>query len=386
MAWLPICGELRRTSNSVKWEPMFVLYYQRSLTEDYRLARKLSRVSGVVIMCFSMRFSNEGQGEIGTIAYLGKEMELNARKKNLFIEKLNGLIPKYKDNVFTVNLYHDGIFICNPLRYVEGDVKQITDVNFDGMTFNDLREIVKRLVHGLVKRLYYCKVGSPLKSIKELKSDSDVDVFLLLGYENRMCVDLYVEHHDYDVLDFLLEETSDPKIVSASSDEYCSNDESEDIDGVDFHTEGDHNVVIKNFTTTDPFLNQLCSNSGSFRGFINDPIPCNKGNVEEDPDGSMRFDHPEQLKICLANYDVAIGYQLWYAKNDWKSILVFCEDIKRGPYSKKPPIRRIQDIRYAVSKTLDILNITVLTTNTPYPSRKIQRICARTHQKTTKET
>nr|GEY41210.1 putative RNA-directed DNA polymerase [Tanacetum cinerariifolium] len=115
---------------------------------------------------------------------------------------------KYKDNVFTVNLYHDGIFICNPL--------------------------------------------------------SDVDAFLLLGYENRMCVDLCVEHHDYDVLDFLLEETSDPEIVSASSDEYCSNDESKDIDGVDFHTEGDHNVVIKKFATTDPFLNQLCSDDDAF--------------------------------------------------------------------------------------------------------------------------
>ncbi|GJT35567.1 hypothetical protein Tco_0925986 [Tanacetum coccineum] len=30
-----------RTSNSVKWEPMFVLYCQRSLTEDYRLAREI---------------------------------------------------------------------------------------------------------------------------------------------------------------------------------------------------------------------------------------------------------------------------------------------------------------------------------------------------------
>ncbi|GJR80222.1 hypothetical protein Tco_0151007 [Tanacetum coccineum] len=118
---------------------------------------------------------------------------------------------KSKDSVFTVNLYHDGLFICNPLRYVEGDVKQITDVNFYGMTFNDLREVVKCLVH---------------------------------GYENRMCVDLYVDHHDYDVLDFLLEETSDPDLISESSDEYCSDDESEDIDGVDFHTKGDHNVVI----------------------------------------------------------------------------------------------------------------------------------------------
>ncbi|GJY93986.1 hypothetical protein Tco_0509768 [Tanacetum coccineum] len=29
----------------------------------------------------------------------------------------------------------------------------------------------------------------------------------------------------------------------------------------------------------------------------------------------------------------------------------------------------------------DILKITVLTTNTPYPSRKIRRICACTHQR-----
>nr|GEU82105.1 splicing factor [Tanacetum cinerariifolium] len=130
---------------------------------------------------------------------------------------------KSKDIVFTVSPYHDGIFICNPLRYVEGVVKQITDVNFDGMTFNDLREIVKCLVHGLVK------VRSPLKSIKELKIDSDVDAFLLLGYKNRTCVDLYVEHHDYDVLDFLSEETSEHELFSASSDEYCS-------DGVNFHT------------------------------------------------------------------------------------------------------------------------------------------------------
>nr|GEW89780.1 zinc finger, PMZ-type [Tanacetum cinerariifolium] len=125
---------------------------------------------------------------------------------------------KSKNSVSTVNLFHDGIFICNPLKYAEGDVKQINNVNFDGMDFSDLRYIV------------------------------------------------VLEHNDYNVLDFLLEETSDPELISASSDEYYSDDESEDIDG-------------------------------------------------------MRFDHPEQLKICLANYGV--GYQLWYAKNDRKSILVF---------------------------------------------------------------
>ncbi|GKB15489.1 retrotransposon protein, putative, ty1-copia subclass, partial [Tanacetum coccineum] len=56
-----------------------------------------------------------------------------------------------------------------------------------------------------------------------------------------LVVSLNKEHHDYDVLDFFIEETFEPYPCSDSSDEYCSNDESKDIDGVDFHTEGDHN-------------------------------------------------------------------------------------------------------------------------------------------------
>ncbi|GKF87315.1 hypothetical protein Tco_0258192 [Tanacetum coccineum] len=38
----------------------------------------------------------------------------------------------------------------------------------------------------------------------------------------------------------------------------------------------------------------------------------------------MRYEHPEQLKQALANYRVANGYQLWYARNDWRSLLVYC--------------------------------------------------------------
>nr|GEV94006.1 splicing factor [Tanacetum cinerariifolium]GEX70750.1 splicing factor [Tanacetum cinerariifolium] len=118
------------------------------------------------------------------------------------------------------------------------------------------------------------------------------------------------------------------------------------------------------------------------------------GNVEEDPDGSqidphykikkgisypkhdptmdwnkmepvlgMRFDHPEQLKICLANYGFANGYQLWYAKNDWKSMLVLYEvghnkktcdkdPVPKTPKPRKPPSRKSQteSVVYASSK------------------------------------
>ncbi|GKE08361.1 hypothetical protein Tco_1411912 [Tanacetum coccineum] len=38
----------------------------------------------------------------------------------------------------------------------------------------------------------------------------------------------------------------------------------------------------------------------------------------------MRFETPHQLKIALANNGVAHGYQLWYMKNDWRQVLVYC--------------------------------------------------------------
>ena len=45
----------------------------------------------------------------------------------------------------------------------------------------------------------------------------------------------------------------------------------------------------------------------------------------------MRYEHPEQLKIALANYGVANGYQLWFERNDWKSLLVYCgRDMQAG--------------------------------------------------------
>ncbi|PWA85378.1 hypothetical protein CTI12_AA150780 [Artemisia annua] len=38
----------------------------------------------------------------------------------------------------------------------------------------------------------------------------------------------------------------------------------------------------------------------------------------------MRFESNEQLKLALANYGVYNGYQLWFERNDWKQLLVYC--------------------------------------------------------------
>nr|GEW49221.1 splicing factor [Tanacetum cinerariifolium] len=130
-----------------------------------------------------------------------------------------------------------------------GDEKHFTDFNLEGMPYDNLRELVRKLVHAPVSSLYYCKVGKTLKQgLCCLENDADVQEFLKAG--------------DY--------ESSD------SSDAYCSSDDEQPILG-------------------------------------------------------MRYDHPEQLKLALAKYGVADGYQLWFQKNDWRELLVYCgRDVSTG--------------------------------------------------------
>ncbi|GJZ61467.1 calcium/proton exchanger [Tanacetum coccineum] len=200
---------------------------------------------------------------------------------------------KDKNRVFIVNLKHDGIFSPYPFSYIHGDHKQLTDFDFEGMSYDNLRELVRKLVHSTI------------------------------GYQSKWVVDLYVEHHGYDPMDYKNSNARDYESLD-SSDAYCSSDEEHVIDYVDFYHEGEQDVVVKNITTNDPFLTKLCSNNGNFRGFINEPIPVNEDLHIEDHDSSgMRFDHPEQLKLALANYGVAGGYQLWFKKNYWRELLVY---------------------------------------------------------------
>nr|GEX66213.1 zinc finger, PMZ-type [Tanacetum cinerariifolium] len=92
-----------------------------------------------------------------------------------------------------------------------------------------------------------------------------------------------------------------------SSDAYCDSDD-EDLDFMDFHIKGYDNVVIKTLTINDPIINKLYSNSGHFRGFIDEHVNGNVQTVDWNAIElvlGMRFEHPEQYKLCLANYEVA---------------------------------------------------------------------------------
>nr|GEY84927.1 zinc finger, PMZ-type [Tanacetum cinerariifolium] len=139
------------------------------------------------------------------------------------------------------------------------------------MSYANLRELVRKLVHAHVNSLYYCKVGKTLKQgLRPLQNGADVQEFLKAEYESKWVVDLYVEHHGYDPMDYKNSNAKDYESFD-SSDAYCSRDDEEVMrDYVDFYHEGEQDVVVKNITTNDPFLTKLCSNNGNFRGTSKD--------------------------------------------------------------------------------------------------------------------
>ncbi|GKD56787.1 hypothetical protein Tco_1290174 [Tanacetum coccineum] len=132
--------------------------------------------------------------------------------------------PKKSKGYFTVNLYHDGIFAPSPIRYLQGELKHITDIDFK-------------------------------------------------------------EHYGYDVIDLLNYENVAPQFSDSSDDEYSSV-EGEDLENVDFYTTGEEDVIIKNLTTHDDFLNRLCSTGGLFRGGVPETGSSLPNIPEDDPDGS----------------------------------------------------------------------------------------------------
>ncbi|GJU32475.1 hypothetical protein Tco_1176064 [Tanacetum coccineum] len=107
--------------------------------------------------------------------------------------------------------------------------KAMCDVTDDNIIRYSMK-MRRHLVHGIVHRLYYCPMKTPLNvGIRELKTDNYVDEFLRAGYEPKWFIDLYVEHIDYDVLDFINEEANGV-ISSGSSDEYYSCNECEEFE------------------------------------------------------------------------------------------------------------------------------------------------------------
>ncbi|GJV44678.1 hypothetical protein Tco_1429214 [Tanacetum coccineum] len=113
MAALPICDELRISVNTADWEPQFILRCHREISQDLRLAREINtlcvRLTAVVdereafadeldmlarkyvpgkMAEFTKQVQSKDIPNLMKLQILGREFELRAQEKELFIEKL----------------------------------------------------------------------------------------------------------------------------------------------------------------------------------------------------------------------------------------------------------------------------------------------------------
>ncbi|GJW54789.1 hypothetical protein Tco_0098874 [Tanacetum coccineum] len=178
---------------------------------------------------------------------------------------------------FTVNLYHDGLFIVKPFKYTHGDFKVIDDVDFDGMLYVQMYDIIRRVVLVSHTCLYFKLADQPFVCLKPLKTDKDVGLFFKALYENGSIIDLYCEHNEYDIMEIIQDQLAPKDQLVKIAFKYNADDVAhtsyENLDDlkdiVDFEVEGEENAVITRNITDDPWLNKLLGN-GTFIGQTDD--------------------------------------------------------------------------------------------------------------------
>ncbi|GJS88600.1 calcium/proton exchanger [Tanacetum coccineum] len=208
---------------------------------------------------------------------------------------------------FTTTLHHNGVFIQNPFKYVHGETYVIKDINFEGMSVNQLREIIDRFVNGSPKTYYYAKPGTTLvRGIIEFKSESDIDDFMTLGYQNGFKIDLYAEHHGYDVM-VMVRDDNFPRPDAHLIEDHASSDEEDNgnfigiFDDRNPHLEG---TYVEEDDPEDDIVDMKYKvKPGISYPTFNPATPWN----EQKPILGIKYENPLQLKQSLANYGVTNG-------------------------------------------------------------------------------
>nr|GEX12516.1 hypothetical protein [Tanacetum cinerariifolium] len=155
------------------------------------------------------------------------------------------------------------------------------------------------------KDLFYCLPGSDLSDgIGESKFEQQLADFVAAALGNGGHIDVYVEQHGYDIHDWFAKDNDD--LEDYDEDEYEKEDQS-----VDLICKVKPGIVYPDHDPDQPWKDMV-------------------------PILGMKFKDHEEMKMILANYGVANGYQLWYKMNDYKSLLVvYGRIVKEGRCARK---------------------------------------------------
>ncbi|CAI9266213.1 unnamed protein product [Lactuca saligna] len=222
----------------------------------------------------------------------------------------------------SVDFHYNGFFSPNPLVYLDPVKTNVRNVDFGGFTYKEFLLWLTKLTNGACDNVYYCmRKESLCEGIRRIDSDA---VYSL----------------ESDSLEngkgYALDEEDDKDSEVSMTMEY-----EHEWDDEDEHT--------FDKTVRDPFLDKLSghisdddeeeANNGKLKDVV---FPIDNENQEWEqmvPVLGMKFSNPLELKLCITNYAVKNGYDLWYEKSDHERLLVKCCKGKTNKQGKGCPFR-----------------------------------------------
>ncbi|CAI9283211.1 unnamed protein product [Lactuca saligna] len=240
-----------------------------------------------------------------------------------------------------VDVHYDGMFSPIPhLIYYLNQKTSITDVDFGGINFKEFIHVLEDVTKGKCPVVYYCLGHKSMRDgLTPLKNDDDYRRFLDAAHGNEGKINVYIDHYNDSVLDWIEEEKEEKSVDSESSDE---DKDSVMSDALSVDHEPDEEVIPLT-KSDDPFLNYISvvprddfidedddSDNGTKEASI---YPFHDSTQKWDtmqPILGMRFCNPQELKQLVSNYAVANGFNLWYEKNDKTRLLVRCCKTSEG--------------------------------------------------------
>nr|GEY29662.1 60S ribosomal protein L34 [Tanacetum cinerariifolium] len=113
----------------------------------------------------------------------------------------------------SITFHHDGIFTPSPLMYKEEDAFTIRDIEFEGMTLIGLLKKLKGACQFPVKCIYFRILGKELSNgLVEIKDDSNLADCIALAFKNEKLIEIYLEHHGYDLSHWVQTKIEDDEV------------------------------------------------------------------------------------------------------------------------------------------------------------------------------
>ncbi|CAI9272629.1 unnamed protein product [Lactuca saligna] len=231
----------------------------------------------------------------------------------------------------SVDFHYNGFFSPNPLVYLDPVKTNVRDVDFGGFTYKEFLLWLTKLTNGECDNVYYCmRKESLCEGIRRIDSDADYWEFVETVYSLESDsleseLDVYIDHRNEPILDWADNEfLEDGKGYELDEEDDKDSEVSMKMEYEHEWDDEDEHTFDK--TVRDPFLDKLSghisdddeeeANNGKLKDVV---FPVHNENQEWEqmvPVLGMKFSNPLELKLCITNYAVKNGYDLWYEKSD----------------------------------------------------------------------